>query len=115
MADDVRTSLRRVVALYVIAIAVTVPATAAPVAASGSGTGDTIVVRWNGAVLDAVRNSTLGPPMVSRALAIVHTCMFDAWAAYDARAVGTRLGGALRRPASERTRANKTEAMSFAA
>ena len=32
------------------------------------------------------------------AFAIVHTCMYDAWAAYDDVAVGTRAGGALRRP-----------------
>lgn len=53
--------------------------------------------------------------MVSRALAIVHTCMFDAWAAYDARAIGTQYGDRLRRPRAERTTANKTEAISFAA
>lgn len=53
--------------------------------------------------------------MVSRALATIHTSMFDAWAAYDGFAVGTRLGGALRRPARERSLANKTEAISFAA
>jgi hypothetical protein len=53
--------------------------------------------------------------MVARALAIVHTCAYDAWAAYDRRAVGTRLGAALRRPAHERTQSNKEIAISFAA
>jgi hypothetical protein len=41
--------------------------------------------------------------------------MYDAWAAYDERAVGTRLGGRLRRPAAERTLQNKKKAISFAA
>ena len=41
--------------------------------------------------------------------------MYDAWAAYDERAVGTQLAGALRRPASERTIANKEQAISYAA
>jgi hypothetical protein len=41
--------------------------------------------------------------------------MYDAWAAYDAQAVGTQLGGALRRPRWERTLANKEKAISFAA
>ena len=72
-------------------------------------------MRWNQAALQGVRDSKLGPPMVSRALAIVHTCAYDAWAAYDRDAVGTRLGGALRRPPAERTRANKEEAISLAA
>lgn len=53
--------------------------------------------------------------MVSRALAVIHTAAYDAWAAYDRNAVGTRLGDALRRPPAERTRANKEEAISFAA
>jgi hypothetical protein len=41
--------------------------------------------------------------------------MFDAWAAYDARAIGTRYGGKLRRPPAERTLENKNKAISFAA
>jgi len=73
------------------------------------------VLRWNDALLVAIRSGTLGPPMVARALAVVHTCAYDAWAAYDAVAVGTRLGGSLRRPAAERTEANKSEALSYAA
>src|SRR5436190_384061 len=76
---------------------------------------DSVVVRWNEAALQAVRDSKLGPPMVSRALAILHTCAYDAWAAYDRDAVGTRLGGVLRRPPAERTRSNKEQAISFAA
>ena len=77
--------------------------------------GNSVVLRWNEAVLQGVRDSKLGPPMVARALAIVHTCIFDAWAAYDHRAVGTRLAGALRRPPRERTLANMNTAISFAA
>jgi hypothetical protein len=76
---------------------------------------DTLVVQWNNAFLQGVRDSKIGPPMVARALAISHTCMYDAWAAYDARAKGTQLGGSLRRPPNERTPANKREAISFAA
>jgi hypothetical protein len=76
---------------------------------------DNVVVRWNAAALQGVRDSRIGPPMVARALAIVHTCIFDAWAAYDRRAVGTQFGDELRRPKRERTWANKNEAISFAA
>ena len=76
---------------------------------------DNAVLRWNAALLEAVRAVRLAPPMTARALAIAHTCMFDAWAAYDHRADGTRFGGTLRRPKSERTLANKTSAVSYAA
>jgi hypothetical protein len=80
-----------------------------------SNPGDNLVVRWNAAALQGVRDSRIGPPMVARALAIVHTCIFDAWAAYDKRAIGTQLGDKLRQPKRERTLANKNEAISFAA
>lgn len=76
---------------------------------------ETIVVTWNEATLQAIRDTHPGPPIVARMLAITHTCMYDAWAAYDSVAVGTRLGGTLRRPMSERTMLNKKKAMSFAA
>ncbi|MDQ3570089.1 MAG: hypothetical protein M3396_05575 [Actinomycetota bacterium] len=88
---------------------------AAAGAASPSPARDDVVIVWNEALLEAVRRSPIGPPMVARALAVAHTCMFDAWAAYDQRAVGTRLGGSLRRPAKERNVANKATAVSFAA
>lgn len=62
-----------------------------------------IAARWNDAALHGVRDAKMGAPMAARALAIVDTCMYDAWAAYDERAVGTQLRGALRRPLAERT------------
>src|SRR5215469_7276769 len=74
-----------------------------------------VVVQWNDAALQGVRDSKLGPPMVARALFIVHNCIYDAWAAYDRTAVGTVFGRSLRRPKSERTLANKNQAISFAA
>src|SRR5207253_10063393 len=76
---------------------------------------DSIVGRWGQAALQGVRDSKLGPPMVARALAIIHTCAYDAWAAYDHHAIGTRLGGTLRRPPRERGLANKNIAISYAA
>ncbi len=54
------------------------------------------------------------PTILARQMAIVVTSMYDAWAAYDAKAVGTRFGGKLRRPAEERTDANKKKAMAYA-
>src|ERR1700722_2706219 len=74
-----------------------------------------VALSWNTSTLQGIRDAQLGAPVVARALAIVHTCMYDAWAAYDSRAVGTQLAGALRRPASERTIANKEQAISYAA
>ena len=55
--------------------------------ARGEGS-DNIVLRWNATALEAVRRTGMPPPAVARALAIVHTCMYDAWAASDPVAVG---------------------------
>jgi PAP2 superfamily len=74
----------------------------------------TVVGEWNKAALAEVRLGKLGPPIVARALAVAHTCMYDAWTAYDARAIGVVVATP-RRPASEFTDSNKATAVSFAA
>src|SRR5262245_32404258 len=79
------------------------------------GSASNEAVRWNAAVLQAIRNTAFSPVYAARAFSIVHTCMYDAWAAYDDVAVGTRAGGALRRPPRERTLANQRKALSYAA
>jgi hypothetical protein len=77
---------------------------------------DETVLRWSSAELDAVRAANPGPPRTSRGLAIVHTAMYDAWAAYDPVAAATTpVGATLRRPAGEHTAAAKRRAVSFAA
>jgi len=54
------------------------------------------------------------PTIISREMHLGVTAMYDAWAAYDDKAVGTRLGGRLRRPLAERTQANKEKAIAYA-
>jgi Domain of unknown function (DUF6851)/VCPO second helical-bundle domain len=76
---------------------------------------DSVVIKWNDVCLEAIRITRPGPPVVARALAMLHTAIYDAWAAYDRRALGTRFGSTLRRPAKEATKANKINAVSFAA
>ena len=75
----------------------------------------TISVQWDQAVQQAVINTAPGPTIASRAYSMVHTAMFDAWAAYDPKAISTQLGDALQRPEAEITEAKKTKAMSYAA
>jgi hypothetical protein len=74
--------------------------------------------RWLDIALEATareheRNNPR-PTVGARNMAIAMTAMYDAWAAYDAKAVGTRLGGKLRRPPKERTLANKEKAIAYA-
>jgi hypothetical protein len=77
--------------------------------------GDNLVLIWNQETLESIRKLPPAPTVAARALAIVHTAIYDAWAAYDPLAVGTRLGAGLRQPEAERTQANKDKAVSYAA
>jgi hypothetical protein len=86
-----------------------------PIDNYGPRADDNVVLRWDEQTLAAIRALHTGPTINARALGVIHTSMYDAWAAYDATAVGTRLGGSLRRPAAERTLAFKSAAISFAA
>jgi hypothetical protein len=74
--------------------------------------------RWLDIALEATarehERTSPRPTVGSRMLAIVVTAMYDAWAGYDDKAVGTRLGGKLRRPAAERTLANREKAIAYA-
>ena len=81
---------------------------------------DTIVNRWNDVVLAALEIGTnekplrLGPPQVSRLLAMIYTAAFQAWAPYSDTATPPLPGGPNRRPANDRTLANKEVAISHA-
>lgn len=74
-----------------------------------------VVSDWNKFALAEVRLAKQGPPIVARSLAIAHTCIYDAWASYNDKALGAVVGDTMRRPASQRSAANRKEAISFAA
>jgi hypothetical protein len=76
---------------------------------------DNDVLQWNTAMSQAIGKTGFSPVFTARGFAILHTCMHDAWAASDDVAVGTRLGGQLRQPASARSRNNRQKAVSYAA
>ncbi len=75
----------------------------------------TISVEWDKVVQQAVVNTSPGPTIGSRAYAMMHTAMYNAWSAYDEEAISTQLDDDLQRPDNENTEANKREAMSHAA
>jgi hypothetical protein len=78
---------------------------------------DNVILKWDEQLLNTIRlnPATTGPTITARAIGVLHTATYDAWAAYDANAVGTRLGGSLRRPQGEFTDTNKSKAISYAA
>ena len=61
-----------------------------------------------------VDRSAPRPTIISRTMAIWATAVYDAWAAYDEKAVGSRLGDKLRRPAAERNMENKKKVIAWA-
>ncbi|RCJ19301.1 hypothetical protein A6770_32100 [Nostoc minutum NIES-26] len=76
---------------------------------------DDPVLLWNQITLQAISNTTLGPTPASRALGMVHTSIFDAWAAYDPVAIGTQLGDTLQVLPDLITVENKRQAINYAA
>ncbi len=105
------------------------PASAAPPDSNNPGTRwpingyppdpakDNAILLWNEELLQAIRlhPGQTGPTITSRAIGVLHTATYDAWAAYDATAVPTLVNGNERRPEAERNEANKKEAISYAA
>jgi len=83
-------------------------------AGSASSSGD-VVIQWNNAALQAIRDVNPGPTVAARALAIMHTAMYDAWAAFDTVAVPTRPNGIPRHPGAGNGLDNKNQAVSYAA
>ena len=75
----------------------------------------TVSVLWDRAIQQAVIDDRSGPTVASRGYSMMHTAMYDAWAAYDPTAIATQLGDSLQRPDAEVTEANKQKAMSYAA
>lgn len=65
---------------------------------------DTLSVKWTHTALEAIRHigaagvgvdrNRIGPPMVARSLALLHTAIYDAWAVHDAQALPVRLSTA---------------------
>jgi hypothetical protein len=90
-------------------------ALAATGSAVGGSTGADVVIQWNNVALQAVRDTNPGPTIASRAIAIMHTAMYDAWAAFDPVAVPTRANGIPRHPGSSNGLGDKNKAISYAA
>ncbi len=75
----------------------------------------TVSAIWDRALQEALVRASPGPTIASRAFAMLHTAMYDAWASHDPVAVGVYVGDALQRPPEDNTEARKAETMSYAA
>jgi PAP2 superfamily len=122
------TTLLLVVGLAVAAVSVSATTTTTPARAADTGTWpidtygtprttDNAILKWDEQLLSVIRAypPQTGPTITSRALGVLHTATYDAWAAYDPTAKVTRPDGPAQQQASRNTLANKTEAISYAA
>jgi hypothetical protein len=81
------------------------------------------VLRWNKLACDAIYYTKTPPTTAARALAILHTAMYDAWTAYNDNYQGdnvnpelsTTTGNRLKRPTEECTPETREKAYSYAA
>ena len=46
-------------------------------------------LQWNQLTLDAIKFTNTSPPLAARALAMVHTAMYDGWSVYNKCAFST--------------------------
>jgi hypothetical protein len=79
---------------------------------------DNVVVKWDDELLQTIRANPggTGPTITARAIAVLHTAIYDAWAAYDSVPDGVHYTGkatAASTPADKE--ADKEKAISFAA
>ncbi len=78
---------------------------------------DNVILRWDEQLLSTIRAypAQTGPTVTARALGVLHTATYDAWAAYDLVAKVTRSDGPAQQQASLNNLPNKQEAISYAA
>ncbi len=74
-----------------------------------------VVVDWNRIALDAVTRNSADPTATTWRFFVLSTAVYDAWAAYHPRPYGYVTGNDYKRPADEFNRANREEAVSYAA
>jgi hypothetical protein len=79
--------------------------------------GDNVILKWDDELLQAIRANpaATGPTVTARALGVLHTATYDAWAAYDPVAKVTRPDGPSQQAKASITLDNKTKAISYAA
>ncbi|MEO5592589.1 MAG: DUF6851 domain-containing protein [Chitinophagaceae bacterium] len=77
--------------------------------------GKPIALQWNQLILDAVKYSGTSAPLAARALAMVHTAMYDAWSVYNSKANSTSTALYIKAPQHHCNKENVRKAFSYAA
>jgi hypothetical protein len=91
------------------------PATKWPIDGVPTSYNDNVVVKWDDELLQTIRANPggTGPTITARAIAVLHTAIYDAWAAYDSIPDGVHYTG--KATATSTLAADREKAISFAA
>lgn len=74
-----------------------------------------IALQWNQLTLDAIKHTRTSPPVAARALAMVHTAMYNAWSVYNECAISTSTALYIKAPKEQCNKENVRKAFSYAA
>lgn len=75
----------------------------------------TLSIQWNQLALEAIKLTKTAAPLAARALAMVHTAMYDAWSVYDKCSISTTTAKYIKIKGSECTAEHIRKAFSYAA
>lgn len=115
VSNNINRILKRLAATAAVsAIAVASQSFAAPGSRAAELEGDVARI-WNKVTLQAILDTQPSPTVAARQLAVVNTCMFDAWTYFDPVAMPTRETVMGKVAVSERSLDNKNAAISSAA
>jgi hypothetical protein len=93
------------------------PKTIFPIDGVPTDIDDTVVVKWNDELLQTIRANpaATGPTITARAIGVLHTAIYDAWAAYDPVPDGVHYTVKATGITSDTIAADREKAISFAA
>src|SRR5690606_5792761 len=74
-----------------------------------------LVLKWNQLMLEAIKLTKTSAPLAARALAMMHTAMYDAWFVYDNCAYSTSTAKYIKIPKSNCAKDNIRKSFSYAA
>ncbi len=75
-----------------------------------------LCLQWNQLVLEAIKLTKTSPPLAARALAMVHTAIYDAWSVYQEKAISSSTALLIKiKDDSDCAKENKHKAFSYAA
>lgn len=75
---------------------------------------ESIITEWNPIIIEATIKDTPQPTIGTRTMMIVFSSAYEAWQAYDKKALGSVVGNALDGTGDPPKKANKNEAISHA-